>query len=676
MSARWQFPLVLALAVVVRAPFWAEALRTPLDGDTAIIGLMARHPARGTTMWGQPYGSPLEAWLAAPFVAAMGTRPEPLRLVYFLLGLGLVPLAFTLGRALDPRAALPAALLLACPPPYFLMLSSLPPPMYPLALLLGGAVLPLALRAAERLAKGAPAGGALVAWGAAGGLAVWTHLMTASVVLVTAAHLAWTGRRRLLALLPGAAALVLASAPLWTRAASEAGALRIVGVTGRQQTFGRHLAEVVPRLHEPLGGVVGTHVPTVPDDPAHVVHPPPWAAAGLVLLYGGAVVVAASRARAHPVVPTLLAAVALALAVFPLPQRSGPETIRFLTPIYLPLAALVAWSLVTPTNRRRALILVLALASLHLVGGRALLAAWRAADRTQPPFLLPDVEPILRALREHGVRRAYASYGPAYRLTFASAEGIVASQPWNERFLHYPLPYLDEVRFAKAVAWVLTPAVPSDLPSPMAFEAALSAAGGRWRRLDVDGAAIYLAFAPPFGPEVRPLLSAGAAGDGNPDTALFPSPTEPTVFAVSPAAPLHAVTLVAGVHGPRLLRSMDVEVSADGATFEVVARRRRRDEREDLRWVNGHPQYVIDHDVLAVPLGGRTVAALRITPVASADPWSLGEVLLHDAGPGVPWDEWLDPHLGWDERRRLLREQPRPHRADWYERVLLARRAR
>ena len=61
-----QLPLVLMLAVVVRVPFWIEALRTPLDGDTAIIGLMALHPLQDTAMWGQPYGSPLEAWLASP----------------------------------------------------------------------------------------------------------------------------------------------------------------------------------------------------------------------------------------------------------------------------------------------------------------------------------------------------------------------------------------------------------------------------------------------------------------------------------------------------------------------------------------------------------------------------------------------------------------------------------
>ena len=51
---------------------------------------------------------------------------------------------------------------------------------------------------------------------------------------------------------------------------------------------------------------------------------------------------------------------------------------------------------------------------------------------------------------------------------------------------------------------------------------------------------------------------------------------------------------------------MNVEVSADGSAFEVVATRRRRGEREDLRWVNGHPQYVLDHDL--------TQAAGELTP--------------------------------------------------------------
>ena len=109
------------------------------------------------------------------------------------------------------------------------------------------------------------------------------------------------------------------------------------------------------------------------------------------------------------------------------------------------------------------------------------------------------------------MRHAYASYGPAYRLTWESGERIVASQPWNERFRHYPLPYLDEVRFAKNVAWVLTPAIPTDLPTPRAFEEAL---GCVRRGLEADGGGAggrLPRFRPAFGADGRAAAGARAA---------------------------------------------------------------------------------------------------------------------------------------------------------------------
>ena len=162
--------------MVVRVPFWAEALRTPVDGDTAIVGLMARHPGRGTTLWGQPYGSPLEAWLAAPFVAALGPTTEALRLFYFLLGLGLIPAAYGLGaRARSaggasrggprglPAAVLPAALGAAA------------------AALPGGCSWPavaLSFAWTGSAAAKAAHGACSRSRGALAGLALWTHLMS------------------------------------------------------------------------------------------------------------------------------------------------------------------------------------------------------------------------------------------------------------------------------------------------------------------------------------------------------------------------------------------------------------------------------------------------------------------------------------------------------------------
>ena len=671
-------PLALLLAIVVRLPFWIEALHTPVDGDTAIVGLMAKHPGVGSTFWGQPYGSPLDSWVALPFVAAWGYSVEALRLPCFLLSLLLVPLAYALARQLHEAAALPAAVLVASPPPYFLLLAALPPPFYPTALLLCGLVLLLAAVAGRRLAdaSGQPPRGTLLMLGLSSGLALWTHLMSASAV---AAAGLWVlacsrGQRRLVAwgLLP----FLAASAPLWSRALNDGEATRIVQVSDRDEPLAVHLAEVLPRLHEPLGGLLGTHVPVVADDEDFVLRAPGWRAGLTVLGYGFLLVLAGRGARRGHVALLYLLAALLALLAFPFPVRAGPHTIRFLTPLYLPVAALVAWAASPRGASRRAWVAVLALAALHLGLGLQLLETWRRTDRAEAPFLLEDLQPVRRVLEANGVRHAYASYGPAFRLTWESGERVVASPPWNDRFRHWPLPFLDEVRFAKNVAWVLTPAVPSALPPPDEFERTMRRLGGRWRRAEAGTAVVFHAFVPPFAPEAAPWPGAGQAGDADLRTFVEPDPAAPLELKLPAARPLEAVTILAALDGPRLPRSVDVQVSADGRSFETVASRRRREERLDLRWVNGHPQAVIDHDVLAVPLGGRVVAALRVVPVQSGDPWRVGEVLLHDVPARQAWDEWLPPGLDWEARRRALLEKPLPAREDWYSRVLLAARHR
>ena len=686
-ARRWELPAAVIAGVVVRYPFWREALKTPVDGDTAIIGLMARHPLRSVTMWGQPYGSPLEAWLAAPLMALLRPDAATLRLAYFLLGLALIPAAYALARALDARAALPAALLMACPAPYFLMLSALPPPMYPTALLLCAVLLVLAFRLGARLIEGRHPAAGLALWGALAGLAVWTHLMSAAVVAAGGWFLWRRAAPRPWRLWPAVAALVLASAPWWARALADPQGLEMVSVSGRRAGLLEHLAATVPGLHHALGGLLGTHVPLLADDAEHLVTASSLVAALVVVVYGLGVVVAARRAwRASSAedggaarARVLLAAAALALIAFPFPLRASPSSVRFLTPAYVPVIAVVMWGAAAAGGRRRAWTVALVLAAAHLATGARLLAAWRAADRAAPPFLLVDLAPVRALLDAHGVRHAYASYGPAYRLTFDTGERVIVSQPWNERFLHHPLPYLDEVRFAKNVAWVLTPDVPTDLPAPRAFEEQLGRAGGSARRSAAGRAVVFDAFAPPLSPTVEPLPSAGPAGDGDPATWVHPDPRAPTTYVLPAPRVLDGLTLLSAGPDARLPRSMDVAVSADGRTFETVAQRRRRGEREDLRWVNGHPQYVLDHDLVAVPLGGRVVAAVRVQPVLSDDPWTLSEVLLHPAQPAAaraPWDEWLDPHLRWRQRWQALVAQPRRDREDWYYRWMLAARHR
>jgi hypothetical protein len=672
---RYALPAIVGLGLVVRVPFWVEALRTPLDGDQAILGLMARHPLQSTTMWGQPYGSPIEAWIAAPVLAALGPTTAALRLVYFLLGLALIPVAGWMAGALDRRAILPAALVAALPSPYFLLLSALPPPMYPSALLMAGLLLGSTVRLGAALDGDKPLSRPAAAlWGLLAGLALWTHLMTGAVVLPCFAYMLARGRRARRFWPMALAAFSVAAAPLAWNVARE-GTLRIVSTSGRGQEAFDHVAAVVPEMHRPVAALLGTHVPWIADDPSFVVFASTTVAFALVALQG-VLLVLAFAARPPGPVRLFLAVIVLTLVAFPFPVRSSPSAVRFLTPAYLPLVAVVCWAAVVQGNARRAAAAGLALGALNLMVGTRLLSAWRAADRAEEPFLLPDLRPLRRELEAHGIRRVYASYVPAYRLTFESGERIVASQPWNDRFLHHPLPYLDEVRFARNVAWVLMPRLPSDLPAPRTFEDQLGAIGGRAERTDIAGAAVFHSFVPPMGATVAPLASAGMAGDASLDTAVTAAGADGSLqWSLSPAQPLSGLTLVAGLSGPRLPRGFDLEISADGVAFERVVRRRRREERQDLRWLNGHPQYVIDDDCVSVAVAGRTVAAVRLTPIGD-EPWALAEVLLHGATTPAPWDEWLDPAAPWSERMRRLESVPRLDRADWYARRLLAERHR
>ncbi|HUG52688.1 MAG TPA: hypothetical protein VMR21_03775 [Vicinamibacteria bacterium] len=628
---------VLLLAAAVRAPFWDFALQTPIDGDTAIVGLMARHPTRSATLWGQPYGSPLDAWVAAPFEAALGPGAAALRLPCALLSLALVAAVFSLGRSLQPGAGLPAALLVASPPAYLLLLSALPPPLYPTTLVLLAVVLALAVQATEAWSAGrAPRTAALATMGALSGLAVWTHLMSLATVAVVLAALAWSarkgpGRVRMAAwlLVP----LLVASAPWWLRAVRDPAATAVLGVAHEGAAALDHAAAVGARLHEPVAGLLGAWTPVTADEAERTVRAPSALRMAVVAGWGAAVAAGLFALRGRrPAAAMLAGAAALTVLVFPFPVRSEPHTLRFLTPALAPLAALAGVGAVRLAGRR-AWLVVLPLCAAQLTTGALLLGAWRRAG---PEGIVPDCRPALHFLEGRGVARAYASYHTAYCLTYMSGERVVASQPWNERFYGHPLPYLDEVRLATRVAWVLVPGVDFELPAPRTFETKLAGIGGLYERVESGAALVYLDFVPPFGPEVHASVVQGPAGDLDVTTRVVEPPAGGAVFALSRPVETAGLTLLAGPAPPGLPRSLTLEVSSDGRAFERIGRRRRGRDTVDLVWLNGHPQFAIDDLAYSVPLDGRQVVAVRITP-SERGAWSAAELLVHATGPRVPW---------------------------------------
>ena len=664
---------VLVLAAAVRAPFVALAARTAPDGDASIVGLMARHPARSTTLWGQPYGSPLDGWVAAPFVAAMGPTSAALRIPYALLALALVALAYRVGEQVRGGAGLPAALLLACPPAYALLLSALPPPLYPTTLVVLALLLWLAAQASFVLAEGRPPSRArAAAMGLLAGLAVWTHLMSLATVAAVVMVLAARARR-----VPGAAralgwaaaAFVLASAPWWVRALGDPSATTVLDVAHDGQPPLAHARMVARQLSTPVAGLLGAWCPLTADEGVRTVAAPAAVAVLLPAAWLGVGAVGLWASRRAGAAWLLAGTVALTAAAYPFPIRSDEHTVRFLTPALLPLAVLVALGAVRLAGAARAPLLVLPLCALQLWTGARLLRAWQAAG---PAALAPDCAPVRDLLVQRGIARAYASYHAAYCVTYTSGEAVVASPPWNERFYGYPLPYLEPAMVGSALG-VGPGAGHEEVLRAATASVREDLAGRPGGTRSVVAAHAFVLGGEPSDLKVRDESGLRPAGDGDVRTRVLEPAMGSAVFSL--ARPLEAagVTLLAGPADPGLPAAMDVETSSDGVTFERIGRRRRGRETVDLAWINGHPQFLTDGLAFSVPLDGRRVRAVRITPTAPGPSWAVAEVLLHPVAPAPSWPPDLVAP-SWGERRALLAARPQPADAAWLYRSLLALR--
>jgi hypothetical protein len=391
-----------------------------------------------------------------------------------------------------------------------------------------------------------------------------------------------------------------------------------------------HARRVGARLHRPVAALIGAWSPVTADEGERVVQAPLVIAAALAVMWTAGLAAGARALGGRPAALMLGGAALLTVAAFPFPVRSEPYTIRFLTPALVPLAVILGAG-ASRLGGARAWLVVIPLCLGQLWAGAALLRAWRAAG---PDALVPDCARVLEALRRAQVARAYASYHSAYCVTYTSGETVIASQPWNERFWGHPLPYLDEVRSAPRVAWVLAPGVDFELPAPRTFEAKLAGLGARYQRNEAGRAVVYADFAPRLERAAAGVIE-GPAGDGDVATRVLEPPIGSATFALTRPVRASGLTLLAAPGRPWLPTAFNLEVSSDGTTFERVARRRRGGETSDLMWLGGQPRFAADELAYSTVLDGRPVRAVRITPIGPSSAWAVSEVLVHPEPPGA-----------------------------------------
>jgi hypothetical protein len=465
---------LLLIALALRL-FLLAGPQTELDSDEAVVGLMANHILQGERpvfYYQQPYMGSLEAYLAALSFALLGGSTFALKLVPLSMSLLFVGLVFATGyRVGGPRCAFISGLYAAVPPAFLALWGLKARGGYIEVLLLGQALILLAMHVAGRGRVGArPAllGGLLT------GIGVWTNLLIAVYLLPIALYLGLVLRRKLLGqwVLVAALAAVVGGLPLLgfnaEHGLATAGAMStwrgaISTIPYYTFHFFRHSLPVLAGLAQ---GSTSQELfwPAFAWSLAN-----PWPVA-LVLALLFVLPVALLRrqlsamvlGRAGAADPRNLLVLLLVVvpAAFVITKFHEPVSEpRYLLPLYSAIPLLASGLLPTALPRRAAPILLAALIGLNLYSIAALdpvLSRPQSATASTPS----NRQQLAEFLLARGLDRVYTDYWLAYPLAFESGERIAPSVT-SGGFNRY-IPYAYEVSVAPDPAFVFVTGSPEE----------------------------------------------------------------------------------------------------------------------------------------------------------------------------------------------------------------------
>jgi Dolichyl-phosphate-mannose-protein mannosyltransferase len=519
------FSVGLAAAVAIGLALRLAILAGPLgeiDGDEAIVGLMARHIAflgeYPVFYWGQPYLGSLEAFSAAPLFRLFGYSTLLLKLVPTAYSLGFLGLSAVIARRMfGTPVALATAAYLAVPPAMWAVWSTKARGGYAELLFLGQAVLLVTLMQAR-----SPRRRLALLWGILAGLAFWTHPL-AIVYLVPSVAFVVLARRKLggrgagkSAAELGLAAIgaILGMAPLIIENLRD-GFLTVAALFQPADLPLDRVAQLLRFFRVGVLVLLGFGQPTTSQnlfDQDWLTRPAShlWLA-GLVLLLVAAAVLwyapsvrrlAACRADRLSE-PALLVLLAVLVPPVVAMTRFGflVSEPRYALPLYsaVPLLAGALWRVRLPVPRADVIRWVVVVAVLgcnlwSLVSTDIRL--WRPED--SPENTAATRQELVRYLVAADRHQMYADYWIGYPVMFETRETVL---PYviSGGFNRY-LPPADNVQRTPNPAWVFTPGTEAEAT----FLDQLAAVGGQAQVADISVYRVYT--------DVQPLAAVRPAG--------------------------------------------------------------------------------------------------------------------------------------------------------------------
>ena len=630
----WAVVVLLAAAAGLRLYLYAVgSANMPVTTDEAITVLQAEDILKGEfplLMTGQPYMFPMDAYWMAPMEPFLPRNAYGMRVQVLIEGFVLAVLGLWILRRMGTwREIWPGALLVLFPSAYLLCTHGV------YSIFTSAAI--LAFLAAGCLATLDPPGGrgrkdmddggrreGWLAFAAALflGLAVTNSLFALGMAVPLAVFALWNTAgvrkwrllvRRLVGFAVGGFLGLLPH--LWTRWTIPNAHKAVTEMYSAPAAWERFWQPTVAHV---LPGTLGFQPCLWPDSDIRLAGAG-WvlpACGGAVLgLFAVALVLAATRiardgkARRWPVLGPFewaLGVMAAGIVLFTLNRRATACDFRYLVPVADVMPFLVAgvWL------RLRWWVLrwiagagVAALCAFNGITGVRLAQAWKAEDFATRVMSAPDLGPVLELLRSEGIRHAVASHWAAYRIGFEADGDVVCSQPRNERFAGWPLPYKAEVDASTNVAYVLTDAIRFLKPGlfeshmqTMEVEADVKPAGAFrvYRNFRIPETSVYHALPTEwFSISANNAPDRAAAmTDGEIGTFWRTDVLQTNGIAVECAfrspVPLAGMRLRYGCFAHDRPRGLGVEVCRDGEWFPVeigcvVS--------EPFIWQNGHPVY-------------------------------------------------------------------------------------
>ena len=408
------------------------------DSDEAVVALMAKHILAGERpvfFYGQTYMGSLDAYLIAGAFQLFGSSVFSVRLVQAFLFAGLILVTYLLVRRLyaDETTALVTALLVAIPTPLVSLYTTITLGGYVEMLLLGTCLLLLGHVVTERAGASRDGWRSWLAWALLGllaGLGFWTLPLSViylvPVALVVLRHWKWRlGPRYGLAV----AAFVVGSSPWWGFCLGHGDAClkpltdspaQLLTPAGWLATLGYRLFNLVLLGLPSLWGL---------RNPWSAEYRLSLLAIPVLALYLGSLAYALRVRSRNRFLPVAMAGTFV--LVFLLTPFGNDGTGRYLLPLYLPAALLVA-----------ELIRALKVPSPWLAAaGLACLLAFNLAANVEAALSEPagmtaqldarlqfgnryDSE-LIDFLTRNGETYGYSHYWVAYKITFLSDETIM-----------------------------------------------------------------------------------------------------------------------------------------------------------------------------------------------------------------------------------------------------------